>query len=183
MLNARTAKTHLLNHYGKELSEEEQKKVTGAHIAAVSTNLKGTADFGILDENVFGFWDFVGGRFSCSSAVGILPLSLFYSFKVMRDFLDGMNHMDNHFLNEKDPKKNLPLLLALIGFYNTFICEYNTRAIIPYAQGLLRFAAHMQQVDTESNGKSTSIDGALLDYECGPMVIGEPGTNAQHSFF
>jgi len=183
MLNARSAKTHLLAHFGQDLTPEVQRQITGAHIAAVSTNLKGTADFGILDENVFGFWDWVGGRYSCASAVGVLPLSLFYSYPVMRQFLDGMNNMDNHFRNEKDTRKNLPLLLALVGWYNTFICEYNMRAIIPYSQGLMRFAAHMQQVDTESNGKSTSLDGALLDYECGPMVVGEPGTNAQHSFF
>lgn len=184
MLNARSAKGYLLNMYNAfELPPEEIAKITGCHIAAVSTNLDATREFGIKDENVFGFWDFVGGRYSCSSAVGVLPLSLKYSFEIVREFLDGMNHMDNHFRNEKDPSKNLPLLLGLLGFYNTFVCEYNARAIIPYCQGLLRFPAHVQQLDTESNGKSVTIDGSPLDFQAGPMVFGEPGTNAQHSFF
>jgi len=132
MLNARTAKNFLLDHFGKDLSEEEKQKVIAAHMCAVSTNLEATKEFGILDDNVFGFWNFIGGRFSSTSAVGILPLSLFYSFEIMREVLDGLNAMDNHFLEEKDPSKNLPVLLGLIGFYNTFICDYNMRAIIPY---------------------------------------------------
>lgn len=99
MLNARTARNFLFDHFGNDLSEEEKQKITASHLCAISTNLEATKEFGILDDNVFGFWDYIGGRFSATSAVGILPLSLFYSFEIMREVLDGLNNMDNHFRN------------------------------------------------------------------------------------
>lgn len=101
-------------------------------MCAVSTNLPDTAKFGILDERVFGFWDWVGGRFSVCSAVGVLPLALYYGFENVEQFLSGIKSIDDHFRNTKDISKNLPILLGLIGFYNTYIAGYSTRAILPY---------------------------------------------------
>lgn len=113
-------------------------------MCAVSTNLPDTAKFGILDERVFGFWDWVGGRFSVSSAVGVLPLSLFYGFDNVDQFLKGLRSIDDHFRSTKDVNKNLPVLLGLIGFYNTYIAGHPNRSILPYSQSLLRFPAHIQ---------------------------------------
>jgi glucose-6-phosphate isomerase len=160
-----------------------EKDFNGKHICAVSTNLEATSKFGILNENVFGFWDWVGGRFSVCSAVGALPLSLAYGYDVVRKFLDGANFMDTHFRNTTTVSHNLPVLLGLIGVYNAQICEFNTRAILPYCQGLLRFPAHVQQLDMESNGKSANLEGNLIDFDAGAINFGEPGTNSQHSFF
>jgi glucose-6-phosphate isomerase len=94
--------------------------------------LKATKEFGIRDENVFGFWEWVGGRYSVSSAVGVLPLSLFYGFDVVAEFLKGMNHIDTHFSTEKDPALNIPVLLGLVGFFNSHIAGHASRAILPY---------------------------------------------------
>jgi glucose-6-phosphate isomerase len=152
-------------------------------MCAVSTNLKDTAAFGISDSNVFGFWDWVGGRYSVTSAVGIVPLSLHFGFKNMRAFLDGAGSIDDHFYNTKEVKKNIPLLLGLLGFFRTTIQGHYSRAILPYAQALCRFAPHIQQLDMESNGKRVNIDGNELTYECAPINFGEPGTNGQHSFY
>lgn len=101
-------------------------------MCAVSTNLKDTKAFGVKDESVFGFWDWVGGRYSVCSAVGVLPLSLHYGFKNVKTFLSGVKSIDDHFRHNKDPASNIPVLLGLIGFYNNFIAGHASRAILPY---------------------------------------------------
>ncbi len=138
--------------------------------------------FGIKEENIFGFWDWVGGRYSVCSAVGILPLALQYGMPIMRSFLAGAHSMDAHFF-EASPRVNLPMILGLLGVWNSTFLGYSTRAILPYAQALMRFPAHIQQVDMESNGKRVSSEGEVLSYECGEINFGEPGTNGQHSFY
>lgn len=185
MLNARTCRNHIIQHYKKIQPNCDEGEVLGKHLCAVSTNLKSTKEFGIKDENVFGFWEWVGGRYSVSSAVGVLPLSLFYGFENIRQFMDGMHHVDNNFSGEKDITKNLGLYLGVIGWYNTYIAGHATRAILPYSQALIRFAAHIQQCDMESNGKTVTRDNQRFEsgVECGPIIFGEPGTNGQHSFY
>lgn len=185
MLNARTCKQHILDYYKAAAPDAAAADILGKHLCAVSTNLKSTAEFGIKDENVFGFWEWVGGRFSVSSAVGVLPLSLFYGFDNVSQFLAGMRHIDNHVQSEADVSKNLPVMLGLMGFYNSHICGHASRAILPYAQALLRFPAHIQQCDMESNGKTVTKDGVRYapGVEAGPIIFGEPGTNGQHSFY
>uniref|UniRef100_A0A7S3MTH2 Glucose-6-phosphate isomerase n=1 Tax=Strombidium inclinatum TaxID=197538 RepID=A0A7S3MTH2_9SPIT len=185
MLNARTCRNHILAHYKKANPDAQEAAVLAQHLCAVSTNLKSTKEFGIMDENVFGFWEWVGGRFSVSSAVGVLPLSLLFGFENVQQFLAGMNNVDKHLVAETDVAKNLPVLMGLIGVYNTYVAGFNSRSILPYSQALIRFAAHIQQLDMESNGKSVSKGGVRLPagVETGPIIMGEPGTNSQHSFF
>ncbi len=114
-----------------------------------------------------------------TSAVGVLPLSLHYGFTNVQHFLDGVKSIDEHFRHTTDLSQNLPVLLGLIGFYNTYICGLNTRAILPYCQSLLKFPAHIQQLDMESNGKSVTKEGVRFEagVEAGPIIFGEPGTN------
>jgi glucose-6-phosphate isomerase len=138
--------------------------------------------FGIQPENVFGFWDWVGGRYSVCSAVGVLPLALQYGMPTVRRFLAGAHSMDKHFL-EAPLRGNLPVIMGLLGVWNSTFLGYSSRAILPYAQALVRFAAHIQQVDMESNGKRVSAEGEVLPFECGEINFGEPGTNGQHSFY
>lgn len=172
MINANVIKTWL-----KEKVSQVEK-----HIVAVSTQLELTKAFGISPENVFPFGDYVGGRFSVHSPVGMLPLSLAYGFDECRQFLDGAHSMDIHFKNAPLPA-NLPVLLGLWGLYNSTFLGLNCKAVLPYSQALVRFPAHVQQLDCESNGKSVAMDGTKLDYETGEIVFGEPGTNGQHSFY
>lgn len=115
----------------------------GSHLCAVSTNLEATAKFGIKSENVFGFWDWVGGRYSVSSAVGLLPLSLFFGYENVQRFLDGLHDVDTDFA-ASEASLNGAVMLGLIGFYNTYICGLESRAILPYSQALSRFPAHIQ---------------------------------------
>ncbi|KAJ1415987.1 glucose-6-phosphate isomerase [Ochromonadaceae sp. CCMP2298] len=177
MLNARTIKKWLLDSV-----QGAPADVIRQHMIAVSTAIPKATAFGISADNVFGFWDWVGGRFSVSSAVGVVPLSLQYGFPVVQQFLAGAHSMDTHFF-EAPLRSNLPVLLGLIGVWNSSFMGHNARAILPYAQALVRFAAHIQQVDMESNGKRVSIDGTPLPYQCGEIIFGEPGTNGQHSFY
>ncbi len=149
----------------------------------MSTNLAGTSKFGIDPENVFGFWDWVGGRYSVWSAVGGLPLSLVFGYEAFEEFLVGGRKIDDHVANTKDIRANIPIMLGLIGFYNTFSSEITTRAILPYCQALSKFPNHIQQLDMESNGKSVSLDNQFLPHSCSPIVFGEPGTNGQHGFY
>lgn len=184
MLNARTVSRTVVNHYRTAFPDVDKSEFIKCHVAAGSTNLKGTSDFGIDENNVFGFWDWVGGRYSVCSAIGVLPLSIHYGYDNISDFLRGAGDMDKHFSeNSEDPTKNIPLMLGLLGFYNTHIAGHDTRAILPYSQALLRFPAHIQQVDMESNGKSVTLGGTRLNSKCGPVIFGEPGTNGQHSFY
>ena len=153
----------------------------GTHMAAVSTNLPATRDLGIDDARVFGFWDWVGGRYSLWSAIG-LPLAIAIGAARFRDFLAGARAMDRHF-RETRLQRNLPVLLALIGIWRRDGMGWPTVAVVPYDQRLARFPAFMQQLEMESNGKRTRLDGTPVTRPTAPVIWGEPGTNAQHSFF
>jgi len=185
MLNSRTCRKHILDHYKALDANCDENEVLGKHLCAVSTNLTATKEFGIKDENVFGFWEWVGGRYSVSSAVGVLPLSLFYGFENVNEFLKGMNDLDKNFTEEKSVTKNIAVFLGLLGFYNSHVAGHASRAILPYCQALLRFPAHIQQCDMESNGKTVNRDGVryAAGVDAGPIIFGEPGTNGQHSFY
>jgi glucose-6-phosphate isomerase len=173
MTNAETARRWLEKALGK--------KAVGAHFAAISTALDKVSAFGIDETRVFGFWDWVGGRYSVWSAIG-LPLMIAIGKANFERFLDGASAMDEHFRTAPFAK-NLPVILGLIGFWNRVICGYPTRAVIPYDQRLSRMPAYLQQLDMESNGKRVMQDGSKTDTVTGPVVWGEPGTNGQHAFF
>ena len=184
LLNTRTVKKWLVGHYQSSHPEVSEEKIISSHFCAVSSNIKLTSEFGISPERVFGFWDWVGGRFSVSSAIGILELSIVFGYSISEQFLSGMNDIDQNFKTESDWQKNIPVFLGLVGFYQSTIQEFESRAILPYSQALCRFAAHIQQVDMESNGKSVTLSGEdLVGYRAGVINFGEPGTNSQHSFF
>ncbi|MEO1458588.1 MAG: glucose-6-phosphate isomerase [Pseudomonadota bacterium] len=173
MANARSARDWLAGAVGEAGA--------GQQMAAVSTNLAGTAAFGIDATRVFGFWDWVGGRYSLWSAIG-LPVAIGIGAAGFRALLDGAAAMDRHFL-ETPLEENLPVLYALAGIWRRNALGYPTVALIAYDQRLERFAAYVQQLDMESNGKRTARDGAAVTEATGPAIFGEPGTNSQHSFF
>lgn len=173
MTNATTAKNWLMT----ELSDAE----VGANMAALSTNLDATKAFGIADDHVFGFWDWVGGRYSMCAAIG-LPIAIAIGGKNFREMLDGFRDIDLHFKTAA-LEKNLPVLLALVGIWRRNFMGAPTLAIIPYDQRLDRFPAYVQQMDMESNGKSISLSGDAVQSQTAPVIWGEAGTNAQHSFF
>lgn len=151
------------------------------HFAALSTNAKAVADFGIDTQNMFGFWDWVGGRYSIWSAIG-MPIALSIGFKNFEELLLGAHQMDNHF-KDAPFEENMPVILAILGvWYNNFF-EAETQAILPYDQYLHRFAAYFQQGDMESNGKYVNRNGEKVNYQTGPVIWGEPGTNGQHAFY
>ncbi|MBI5400005.1 glucose-6-phosphate isomerase [Candidatus Saganbacteria bacterium] len=176
MKNAATAKAWLLK--GLNNHPEAIKK----HFVAVSTAADKVSAFGIDPANMFGFWDWVGGRFSSSSAVGALPLALYLGYDNFAQILQGANWLDRHF--QSSPfENNLPILSALLDIWNINFLGYETRALLPYAQGLAKLPAHTQQVEMESNGKSVDISGQPLYFPTGEIVFGEPGTNGQHSFY
>ena len=157
------------------------EKDVARHFAAVSTNAAKISEFGILPANVFPMWDWIGGRFSLWSAVGI-SIALAVGFENFDALLGGANKMDEHFKNE-DFDNNIPVVLALLSiWYNNFYGA-ETEAVIPYTQYLSRFSAYLQQSIMESNGKSVDRDGNRINYQSGSIVWGEPGTNAQHAFF
>ena len=179
MLNARTVRDWLV----KSMAGQDQAAVIRQHVVAVSAAIPKARDFGIAEENVFGFWDWVGGRYSVCSAVGLLPLSLHFGMGVMSEFLAGAHAMDKHFC-EAPLDQNLPVLMALVGVWNSSFLGHPVRAMLPYSQALLRFPAHIQQVDMESNGKRVTLDGDPIPPGTGgEIVFGEPGTNGQHSFY
>jgi glucose-6-phosphate isomerase len=151
------------------------------HFAAVSTALDKVAAFGIAPDRVFGFWDWVGGRYSVWSAIG-LPVMIAVGEAHFRRFLAGGHAMDEHF-RTAPLEKSLPVLLALVGIWHRDVCGYATRAVIPYDQHLARLPAYLQQLDMESNGKHVTLDGKTVAHDTGPVVWGEPGTNGQHAFF
>ena len=151
------------------------------HMAAVSTNIPACAAFGIDESRVFGFWDWVGGRYSLWSAIG-LPVAIAAGADRFRALLDGAAAMDRHFLTAP-PESNLPVILALVGVWRRNAMGWPTVALIPYDQRLERFPAYVQQLDMESNGKRVTLGGAPVARATGPVIWGEPGTNAQHSFF
>jgi glucose-6-phosphate isomerase len=163
------------------IAEKLGEGAVGFHFAAVSTALDKVAAFGIESDRVFGFWDWVGGRYSIWSAIG-LPVMIAIGPENFGKFLDGAHAMDNHFRSAPF-RQNLPMLLGLIGYYHRNGLDYPTRAILPYDQRLLRFPAYLQQLDMESNGKGVTIDGTPVEGNSGPVVWGEPGTNGQHAFY
>lgn len=151
------------------------------HFAALSTNAKAVGEFGIDTANMFEFWDWVGGRYSLWSAIG-LSIVLSIGFDNFVELLSGAHAMDKHF-STTPAEKNLPVLLALIGiWYNNFFGA-ETEAILPYDQYMHRFAAYFQQGNMESNGKYVDRNGKVVDYQTGPIIWGEPGTNGQHAFY
>ena len=170
--NAGSARAWLANVLGD---------ATGSHMAAASTNLAATRDFGIDDSRVFGFSDWVGGRFSTWSAIG-LPLAIAIGAANFRAFLDGAGQMDAHF-RAAPLEVNLPVLLALIGVWRRNAMGWPTAALVPYDQRLARLPAYIQQVELESNGKRVGRDNLPVGLATAPVVWGEPGTNSQHSFF
>jgi len=172
MTNAQTAITWLQGTLGEDVS---------AHLAAVSTAMDKTAAMGIPDARVFGFADWVGGRYSMWGPIG-LPIMIAVGPQAFRAFLDGAAAMDQHF-RSAPLSENLPALLGLIGVWHNNICGYASRAVLPYDQRLSRLPAYLQQLDMESNGKSVALDGTPLPRASGPVVWGEPGTNGQHAFY
>ena len=173
MTNAGTARGWIADRLGQA--------AVGAHFAAVSTALDKVAAFGIDQSRVFGFWDWVGGRYSLWSAIG-LPIMIAVGPENFRRFLAGAEAMDRHF-REAPMRGNLPMMLGLVGFWHRAICGYPARAVIPYDQRLARLPAYLQQLDMESNGKCVTLDGEPVVTPTGPHVWGEPGTNGQHAFF
>ncbi|MBM3525089.1 MAG: glucose-6-phosphate isomerase, partial [Alphaproteobacteria bacterium] len=173
MTNAATARRWIVGALGES--------AVSAHFAAVSTALDRVAAFGIASDRIFGFWDWVGGRYSVWSAIG-LPLMLAIGRANFDRFLDGAHAMDVHF-REAPFERNLPVLLGLVGVWHRNICGYPTRAVLPYDQRLARLPAYLQQLDMESNGKRVRLDGMPVGRATGPVVWGEPGTNGQHAFF
>jgi len=173
MTNAATARRWIAGALGE--------KAVGAHFAAVSTALDKVGAFGIAADRIFGFWDWVGGRYSVWSAIG-LPVMIAIGAKDFRDFLAGAHALDAHFRTAPF-ESNLPVLLGLVGIWHRDICGYPARAILPYEQRLLRLPAYLQQLDMESNGKRVRKDGSPVARATGPLVWGEPGTNGQHAFY
>jgi len=163
------------------LATAKNKNYVKDHFVALSTNTPAVKEFGIDPENMFPFWDWVGGRYSLSSAIG-LSIALTIGYDHFIEVLEGMYAMDEHFSNTK-LEKNIPVVLALLGiWYNNFY-KTETEAILPYDQYLHRFAAYFQQGNMESNGKSVDRNGNSINYETGPIIWGEPGTNGQHAFY
>jgi glucose-6-phosphate isomerase len=151
------------------------------HFVALSTNEKEVVKFGIDKKNMFEFWDWVGGRYSLWSAIG-LSIALTIGYKNFEQLLKGANHTDNHFRNTPF-EKNIPVLMALIGLWYTDFFGMQTEAILPYDQYMYRFPAYFQQGNMESNGKSIDRNGERVEYATGPVIWGEPGTNGQHAFY
>lgn len=165
----------------KWIADALGEKAVGKHFAAVSTALEKVDAFGIPADRIFGFWDWVGGRYSIWSAIG-LPLMIAIGPEDFGRFLDGAHAMDEHFRKAALPK-NLPMMLGLIGYWHRAISGYTSRAVIPYDQRLARLPAYLQQLDMESNGKGVTVDGKPVSGPTGPVVWGEPCTNGQHAFF
>lgn len=174
LANARAARAWLVAHLGEE--------AVGRHFVAVSTNAGAVRAFGIEPENMFGFWDWVGGRFSSWSAVGLTP-AIVLGMDRFDELRQGAFEIDEHFRTE-ELRRNIPVVLGLLGIWHGNLLGAQAHAVLPYDQRLQRFPAFLQQLDMESNGKSTGRDGRpILGYHTGPVLFGEPGTNGQHAFF
>jgi len=174
LTNAHAARAWCVNGTGDE-------KAVARHFVAVSTNAVEVRKFGIDPGNMFGFWDWVGGRYSMDSAIGLSTM-LAIGADNFRAMLAGFHAMDEHF-RSAPPDRNLPVLLGLLAIWNTNFLGAPTVAVLPYEQYLKRFPAYLQQLTMESNGKHISLDGTRVDYDTGPVYWGEPGTNGQHSFY
>jgi glucose-6-phosphate isomerase len=173
MTNARTARAWLVERLGEG--------AVGAHFAAMSTAAGKVGEFGIDADRIFGFWDWVGGRYSIWSSIG-LPLMIAIGHENFRKFLAGGRAMDDHF-RSAPLDRNMPVILALVGVWYRNIWNFPVHAVLPYDQRLERFPAYLQQLDMESNGKRVRMNGATLLGATGPVVFGEPGTNGQHAFY
>ncbi len=176
MANARAVKKWMNDSLGNN------PEVIKKHFVAVSTAKEKVIEFGIDPENMFGFWDWVGGRFSSTSAVGGVPLSLYLGYENFGEILKGAFWMDEHFRSQPF-EKNIAVLAGLIDIWNINFMGYNTRAIVPYSQAWHKYAAHCQQTEMESNGKTVDLRGREVNFETGEIIFGEPGTNSQHSYF
>jgi glucose-6-phosphate isomerase len=174
LTNAHAARAWCVSGVGDE-------KAVARHFVAVSTQAEEVAKFGIDIDNMFGFWDWVGGRYSMDSAIGLSTM-LAIGAENFHAMLSGFHAMDEHFRSAPS-ERNLPVLLGLLAIWNTNFLGAPTVAVLPYEQYLKRFPAYLQQLTMESNGKHVSLDGARVDYETGPIYWGEPGTNGQHSFY
>ncbi len=174
MTNALTARDWFINKSG-------DASQVAKHFVALSTNEKAVVEFGIAKENMFEFWDWVGGRYSLWSAIG-LSIALTIGFDHFRQLLEGAHAMDNHFKTQPF-EENIPVKMALIGLWYVNFFGAQSEAILPYDQYLHRFAAYFQQGNMESNGKSVDRNGSILNYASGPVIWGEPGTNGQHAFY
>jgi glucose-6-phosphate isomerase len=174
MTNARTAREWLLARLGDE-------DAVAKHFVAVSTNAEEVSKFGIDTENMFGFWEWVGGRYSMDSAIGLSTMLAIGPAR-FEEMLAGFHAMDEHF-READTAANLPMLMGLLSVWYADFFGAQTQAVLPYDQYLHRFPAYLQQLTMESNGKHVALDGAHVDYDTGAVYWGEPGTNGQHSFY
>jgi len=175
MTNAQSAREWVLAGLGGDA------KAIARHFVAVSTNAEKVSQFGIDTENMFGFWDWVGGRYSMDSAIGLSTM-LAIGPEYFREMLDGFHQMDEHFRSAPF-EQNLPVLLGLLSLWHGNFFNAQTVAVLPYEQYLKRFPAYLQQLTMESNGKHVTLDGRVVDYDTGPIYWGEPGTNGQHSFY
>ncbi|GAB2540848.1 glucose-6-phosphate isomerase [Rhodanobacter koreensis] len=175
LTNAHAARAWCLKSLGGDES------AIAKHFVAVSTNDEGVAKFGIDTANMFGFWDWVGGRYSMDSSIGLSTM-LAIGEDGFREMLAGFHAMDEHF-RHTPLERNLPALMGLLGIWNNNFLDAATVAVLPYEQYLKRFPAYLQQLTMESNGKHVTLDGAHVDYATGPIYWGEPGTNGQHSFY
>jgi glucose-6-phosphate isomerase len=173
LTNARAARDWIVDALGES--------AVSRHFVAVSTHAERVAAFGIDTDNMFGFWDWVGGRYSMDSAIGLSTMIAIGQDR-FREMLDGFHAMDEHFRHAPS-RANIPLLMGLIAVWNRDFLHIPTTAVLPYAQFLSRFPAYLQQLTMESNGKSVRLDGAHVDYATGAIYWGEPGTNGQHSFY
>jgi len=173
MTNAATARNWLVGKLGED--------AVASHFIALSTALPKIKEFGISEDRAFGFWDWVGGRYSLWSAIG-LSLMIAIGPNYFEEFLAGAHEVDEHF-QSAPLEENLPVLMALIGIWHRNVCDYDTHAVLPYDQHLARFPAYLQQLDMESNGKRVDLDGRQIEIATGPVVWGEPGTNGQHAFY
>ncbi len=174
MTNAHTAREWLVAKAGDETA-------VARHFAALSTNAEAVAAFGINTDNMFEFWDWVGGRYSLWSAIG-LSIALNVGMDRFEELLDGAHAIDRHF-KTAPLEENVPVIMAMLGVWHNNFWGAATHAILPYDQYLDRFAAYFQQGDMESNGKSVTLEGEAVDYQTGPVIWGEPGTNGQHAFY
>ncbi|MBF0389887.1 MAG: glucose-6-phosphate isomerase [Desulfamplus sp.] len=174
MTNAQTARGWFLSH-------AKDENAIKYHFAAISTNKDAVQKFGIAPENIFEFWDWVGGRYSLWSAIG-LSIACAVGFDNFKELLKGADEMDNHFMSAPFDK-NIPVILGLIGIWYTNFWDAKSEAILPYDQYMHRFPAYFQQANMESNGKTVDREGNKIDYATGPIIWGEPGTNGQHAFY
>jgi len=179
LTNAHAARAWCLQALGN--ADVDKSGAIAKHFVAVSTNAEGVREFGIDTDNMFGFWDWVGGRYSMDSAIGLSTLIAIGPDR-FREMLAGFHAMDTHF-RDTPLAENLPALMGLLALWNNDFLDADTVAVLPYAQYLKRFPAYLQQLTMESNGKSVTLDGQRVDYQTGPVYWGEPGTNGQHSFY